>query len=396
MHARIALVFLLCGAPLAGAQSTDQPGPWTVGWRDVVFQDTIFGEGQIRGRMYYPALSTAENAPADPSGGPYFLSGFMHGYLGSPDGYDLLCTHLASWGFVVASTGTETGIFPDVYQYARDTRSFLHWVEQESQDPGSWLFGMTGPGDWACSGHSMGGGTLPLLTFYEPRVRFIVPLEPGDGDAFGHTAMQNFTGAVQFLAGSADGIVPPAVVRAWFADTGAARRSFYHEAIGMGHFGPTDTPGIGGSMSGADEARLSRRLLTAFLLAEMRGEEDLYVELLGEGIAGEPMDFEARCQEPPLWARLSAQVPQNLAVGVAGTPGARVALAWSLTPASVNTRFGLLGLDLNAATVFFRGGAGATGAAEAYLPVNPAWSGQIVYLQGFAGRLSRTGALAFP
>ena len=80
-------------------------GPHAVAFRDVSFVDPV--QGGVQGRVYYPA---ADGEP-DPSDGPYPLVGMMHGWLGQTFMYDQICTEVASWGFVVASTNTETGLF---------------------------------------------------------------------------------------------------------------------------------------------------------------------------------------------------------------------------------------------------------------------------------------------
>jgi hypothetical protein len=219
------LLFFLTCLPVI-AQEIEDPGPYPVGWRDVTFVDKIFGQGTITGRMYYPALSAGHMADPDPSSGPYPLVGFMHGWLSSPDMYDNLCTHIASWGFVVASTGTETGFFLDMDQFARDTRSFLHWVDSESNEPGSWLFGMAWDGDWAASGHSMGGGTLSFLIGIEPRVRTIVGLQ-ALFTAKGVDNMRDYTGNPYQIAGEVDMLVPWETVHDWFVEAVSARHNVF-------------------------------------------------------------------------------------------------------------------------------------------------------------------------
>ena len=201
MRIAILLLSALVLAPAASAAIED-PGVLPVGWRDISFDDDIFGQGTILARIYYPALDAGRDTPADPSQGPYPLIAFQHGYLGEPRDYDDLCTHLASWGVLVASTGTETGFFADVDQYARDTRSLLHWVDRESGDSQSWLHAMAWDGDWGASGHSMGGGTLGLLIGIEPRVRTIVGLQSAGPEGEGADHMRAFTGIAAQVAGS--------------------------------------------------------------------------------------------------------------------------------------------------------------------------------------------------
>jgi hypothetical protein len=369
-------------APALSAQAIEDPGPFIAGWRDVTFDDVIFGQGIITGRMYYPALSAGQGAAADPSGGPYPLTAFQHGWLGRPSNYDLLCEHIASWGFVVASTGTETGLFPNTDQYARDTRSFLHWVEAEAGNPSSWLTGMTGSGDWAAAGHSMGGGTLALLIGIEPRVRTIVGLQSASSGNTGVQNMQVFTGNAFQVAGEVDWIVPPATVYDWFREADSARRNVFFLVEGMGHTGCLDDPSNSEPLPGPEQHRMHRRLVTGLLRAETFADESLFADILGEGIAVEPLRFQSDCRIPPFWSRISTFQTGNLVAGLAGKGGANAFLACSLVPASITTPYGQLGLDPGSATVFHAAPLKLLGWHEEILPIQPAWSGQILYLQG--------------
>lgn len=389
-------LLLLLGVPF---QAVEDAGPHLAGWRDVVFQDAIFGQGTIQARVYYPALVAGQGAAADPGAGPFRLVGFQHGWLGSPADYDDLCSHLASWGMVVASTGTETGLFPDTAQYARDTRSLLHWAEAESAAPSSWLAGMIESGTtWAVAGHSMGGGTLSLLIGIEPRIATIVGLQAADADAPGAANMGAFAGAAFWIAGSRDWVVRSRTVYDWFDRARSARRDLFWEVQGMGHTGCTDTPPGNEPLPGPEQHRLHRRLVAGLLRAELHGEEDLYRELVGQGFAGEPAVWRSRCASPPLWAVLDVG---GVAIehGLAGVHGSGAALAWSLVPASISTVYGVLGLSPSDLTVSFQGILPGAGTIAVSLPVQSSWSGRTLYLQGLAltplgpGALSRTAPL---
>ena len=383
----------------ARAPAIEDPGPHPAGWRKVSFDDRIHGQGRISARIYYPALSAGQGAAADPAAGPYPLVAFMHGWLGDPSNYDGICLHLASWGFLVSSTGTETGLFPDTQQFARDTRSLLAWTEAESADPASWLAGMADGGDWSAAGHSMGGATLSLLIGIEPRIRVTVGLQPAF-ESSGVPAVQSFTGRMFQVAGSADWVVPAATVHRWFEEAHSAQRKVYFEVQGMGHLGCVDNPPGSEPLPGPEQHRLHRRLLAGILRAEVEGEENLYADILGEGIAVEPVRIESGCIDPPFWARESLFQADSIAAGLGGAAGNSSGLAWSLAPAAIPTPYGLLGLDISAGAVFDTAILGSTGVRESLLPVDPAWSGRTLFLQGIAlagpgaGRLTRTAEAA--
>ena len=103
----------------------------------------------------------------------------MHGWIEPASDYDRFCTHLASWGFVVISNDTETALlFVKMQRQAKDTRALMQWVEDESQDTASWLYGMTDNLPWSSCGHSMGGGVAALFAGTFPsRVRQLITVE---------------------------------------------------------------------------------------------------------------------------------------------------------------------------------------------------------------------------
>jgi len=404
------LPFLLvaCGGALAaplGAQEPDQPGPHLAGWRDIQFVDAHYGRGTIQARVHYPATSAGQGAPADPASGPYPLVAFMHGFFGQPSDYDNLNNHLASWGFVVVSIGTQLGITGSMPPEALDTQALLQRAEDMSNDPATWLVGMVRNGDWAASGHSMGGGACFYLVGYEPRVRTIVPLEPYRGASIGGFAgsvgfNRTFTGSVHLIAGEVDTTVPwDSHVLEYWNNGLATGRNLFTRVTGMGHLGPVDFPPNNEPLAGAEQHRLHRRMLTATLRAEMLGLEDLYVEAFGEGAAGEPIEQIVDCARPALWALPSETTTTNLVTGLLGNPRDTRAFAWSLSTASIQTQYGTLGLDLSQGAVFGRGTAGGRGKAEVLLPVRAAWSGRTVYVQGLStpgGALTRVAAIAIP
>ncbi len=390
----------------APAQLPEDPGPHLVGHSNTSFQDQFYGRGFVQGRIYYPATAAGQDTPADPGSGPYPLIGFQHGWLGSPNNYDHLCTHIASWGFVVASIGTETGIFGQMQSEAADTQALMEWVVYESGNPMSWLGRMIKSGPWGAAGHSMGGGALMYLIELEPRIEVIVPLQPYNdsglgGSAQGRQNLAQWEGSAHFIAGQLDTTVPPSTqVYPYFQLADLARRNVYTQVQGMGHGGPTDNPPNNEPLSASEQSRVHRRLVAGVFRAELKGEEDLYLQILGEGADNQPFLQQSDVAETMLWVG-DSNTAGNLAVGAASRPGNTIAMAWSLTPGSVATQYGELGLDPGAMTVFFQANAGPPGFAEELLPVAPLWSGLNLYLQAVGadrsgGLLSRTAVVQIP
>lgn len=397
--ASILLALLLAPLP----QGPADPGPHLVGIRDLDAVDQRFGQGAVDCRIYYPATVAGFDTPADPSGGPYDTVNMMHGFLGSADGLDDLSSHIASWGFVVISTDTNRGFFPDTADYARDSRALLWWVEDQAQDPQSFLSGMVDPGgDWAAVGHSMGGGTLGELVGIESRVRTIIGLQAAD-NRIGEANIDLYDGSSYWIAGSVDFIVRPSTVRDWYvqaADRGL--RDTYFLVEGMGHTGPLDNPPNNEPLPGAEQAREHRRLVGGLIRMEIRDEYELAEELFSESIPGDPTSRECANFDPVVWARPDAPGTTLIALGGAGRQFGGMAFAWSPAPAQQSTRFGLLGIDAAQALQVAQGPGGSSGVLEPPAVVAAGSSGTTLYVTAIAigagrsARLGNTVAVAVP
>jgi len=130
--------FLLVLAGPAQAQLPESEGPYSAEVRNIQFEDTQFDRKQIRARVYWPTLREGDEKASETPFGPFPLVGFMHGWTGSPWHYDALSLHLASWGFIVASIGTETERDGNLKDEARDTQALMHWIASRSEEPEVW------------------------------------------------------------------------------------------------------------------------------------------------------------------------------------------------------------------------------------------------------------------
>lgn len=374
-------LFLWCGADASAVEIEDM-GPYAVGSVDVSFEDTNFDRGTIVGRVFYPAQEAGWGTEPNTADGPYPLVGFQHGWLCSPSDYDELCSHLASWGFLVVSTGTETGFFASGSRLALDTRSFLHWAEDESGDPSSWLSGLAADGPWGASGHSMGGGALGNLIGAEPRVRTIIGLQSAGASSGGDDNMRNYTGNGFQIAGSVDAICRPATVRTWFEYADIARRNTYYEVQGMGHTGCFDSPPNNEPLDGEEQHRLHRRLVTGIFRAEMKGEENLYFDILGQGLADEPVEREMENRNPPFWVQAVDGDPGCFDVGIGGRPGFAGIGGMSPNSGETESRYGVVGLDLDEVQVVFNERMGSVGWTGGRACVDPDWGAGDLFFQG--------------
>jgi len=388
---------------LAAPQGVDEPGPHAVGFRDLLVQDQRFGQGVVDSRIYYPAVAAGQGTVADAAAGPYPLVNMMHGFLGSADGLDGLSTHIASWGFVVISTDTNRGFFPNTADYARDSRALLWWVEDQAQNPNHWLSGMVTTGsEWAAAGHSMGGGTLGELVGIEPRVRTIIGMQAAaNGAAEG--AIDGFEGNAYWIAGSVDNIVRAATVHEWFSRAaGNGRHDSYFLVEGMGHLGPSDNPPNNEPLAGAEQSRQHRRLLGGLLRLEMKGEDGLAPEIFSEQTIGDPIGRECAHFAPLVWAEAQGGGSTLVTLGTAARQNGAAAIAWSPAPDQRLTTFGLLGIDAGQAQRVFSGSGSFPGILEPPAVSAAGFSGQTLWVTAVAlgaGRspqLGNTVAIAIP
>ena len=116
--------------------------------------------------------------------------------------------------------------------------------------------------------------------------------------------------------------------------------------------------------------------------------------LHGAGTAGEPIDHDASCIDPPLWAASHPTQADALAIGVAAKTGALALVGWSLAPAALTTPWGILGLDLNQGGVLYSLTTDSNGIVELVQPSLGALAGTPVHLQALALAPSGNGALS--
>lgn len=386
-------------APIA-ANDFDQPGAFTIGWTDISFQAP--STTTIQGRIYYPALAAGQDAQVDPSEGPFKLVGMIQGANGAPDFYDELCTHVASWGFVVASIrgGSASAQFLGAW-----TGELLIWMDAQNTVPGAMFEGMVAPAPWAAMGHSRGGAALSFLVKNETRVRAIMGFEAADRrlDAETRKTFRDYDGSVLAVAGDNDNVTPPSIVFSWYRRPQLTPRKTYQEIVGGGHRGPVDldlTPTEEDPLSNVEQQRIHFKLAVAFLVAEFVGQENAWNDILGQGGTSEPLVGKSNLEEPALWVG-PFTTASTFSVGLGGSALDYGVLAASPRPASIATAFGTLGLDpVGLAVVGQMGPLGTTATLEINIPTL-ALTGLDVWLQGISlrtpgGKLTRSVSVRVP
>lgn len=391
----------LVASSLLHAQDYEAPGPHAVGWRD--HTQPLVGGGPIVNRVFYPALVDGAGTDAEVLGGPYPLVGLIHGAGWGPDEYDVLCTHVASWGYVVASLGDIPPAVESVENMASEMHDLLRWMELQDGLASSPYFELVSDDAWSVIGSSKGGGASEHVVGLEPRIRNLALLEPlWVSTPTALASLGAWTGSGLFVAGEVDQINPPAEVQAVHDSASKARRRAYVEILGAGHFGAIDEFGpIGAQLPHAQQNLLHRALVTGFLEAEVRGREDAYHRILGTAVATDPFVQESTCVLPPFWVVEQHPGPGTLTLGLGGAPGDVAVVASAASPASIPTPFGLLGLE--PATTVLVGSAvlDGSGVLELEVPLPPgagspvAFPAQSIVVSSYAV-LSRTDLVTVP
>lgn len=271
-----ALVLLLGLAAWPGqvSEAADYaaPGPFGAGWQQVTVSRP--GGGSFTARLFYPATTTAQGALYDASAAPYPVISFGHGFFTSRSYYQSTLEHLATWGYFVIATESETGLWPNHSNYADDLLSCLTYLENAGANPASWLFGQVDAAHFGLSGHSMGGGASILAAARDARVAAVANLAAAETNPSAETAMASVHVPIRLIVGSDDGIVDPSSTRAMY-DNGHAPRQFANIQGGW-HCGFLDSNNLfcdSGSMSRANQLQRTRRLLTEFFNLYLKGEQ---------------------------------------------------------------------------------------------------------------------------
>jgi dienelactone hydrolase len=289
------LVSLIYG--LAACSETSSPpaayrdaGPWEAGVTTLVLADRMVevwypvDPGDETGELdaYYirdalpeafdallpqeinPAFVTDAYRDARASNeGPFPLVIFAHGFASFRNQSTFLTTHLATWGFVVASAdylerglASVLGEQPDPQLEDTElTRMVVSLLAAENEREGGPLEGRVSTDRIAITGHSAGGGTS-IRFGGEPDVVTYIPLSAG-ASSDGTVELPDKPSL--WLAGAIDAVVEPERTENAFAAASAPARFVLIED--MGHLGPSDICAIGESGGGVVQIALDAGLL---------------------------------------------------------------------------------------------------------------------------------------
>ena len=259
------------------------PGPHAVGTRTVSV--TVAPGRTYQATLFYPATAPGgSEAPLDPTAAPYPAVAFGHGFLQSVSSYASTLSHLASWGFILIAPASESGLFPNHSQFADDLRDCLTWLTWENDNPDSFLFGGVNTASFGVSGHSMGGGASLLAASRDARILTVANLAAAETNPSAIAAMSLISRPVQLIAGSQDGITPPANHQIPMYTAANPPRQLPMIQGGW-HCGFQDSSFAFGCDSGslprAEQLAVTRRLLTTWFLLYLQGDEARWYEVWG-------------------------------------------------------------------------------------------------------------------
>jgi len=197
--------------------------------------------------------------------GPFPLVLFAHGFASYRNQSTFLTTHLASWGFVVASVdylerglASVLGQQPDPQLEDTElTRMVVSLMAAENERAGALLEGRVSTDRIAITGHSAGGGTA-IRFGGEPDVVTYIPLSAATSS---DNPVELADKPSLWIAGDIDGVVDPERTITSFEAASMLNAPARLVLIdNMGHLGPSDICAIGDSGGGVVQIALDAGL----------------------------------------------------------------------------------------------------------------------------------------
>lgn len=281
------LLFALLASPAAWADLSDS-GPYGAGWKSVTV--TRPNSTTFTARLFYPAITSGQNAVYDGSAAPYPAISFGHGFLQAVSQYQSTLQHLAAWGYFVIASDSEGSLFPNHQNFANDLRYCLTYLEQENQSAASMLFGQVNTARFGMSGHSMGGGCSILATSSDTRVKALANLAAANTTPSAIAVMPNVMVPVSLICGSNDTVVPVSSNGQLMYNAGGPARQLPVIAGGF-HCGFTDASFIGcdsGTITRSAQLAITRRLLTAFFNLYLKSDQTEWAQVWGPSALSDP------------------------------------------------------------------------------------------------------------
>ncbi len=311
-------------AQTAGAHADS--GPFTTGWREVIVLRASGGD--FAAMVYYPAAAPAGlNAPLHAGAAPYPAISFGHGYQQPVATYSSTLRHLATWGFIViAPRSYENSVLPSHSQFADDLRDSLTYLATQNGISTSPFFRAVNVNRFGASGHSMGGGASLIAGDRDPRILAIANMAAAETIPSAVSAMSGITMPVRLIAGSSDGIVPPATNQEEQFNAGNAPKQA-PLILGGSHCNFQDYSAFSffcdtGLIPKDEQLAITRALLTAWFLLYLRDDPALWLDVWGPA---------PRAQDQPLFLGDDGITLAPAAASVSAQAGQVITLTFNMT-----------------------------------------------------------------
>ncbi len=116
------------------------PGSFSWGERSVTVPRP--GGGSETAKLYYPAESQGTGTPLSSTGGRFPVITFAHGFAATTAFYDSFCRHLATRGYLVIATDSQSINFnPNRLRYIEDVKATISYMIDQDTTSGSFLQG---------------------------------------------------------------------------------------------------------------------------------------------------------------------------------------------------------------------------------------------------------------
>jgi len=276
------------------ALSTLAASAYEIGHTSTTYLDPARDNRQVGVEIYYPALTAGDDVPvAPPPAGGFPPLAFGHGYLMAYDDYDYVGTALVPFGYILALSRTEGGLFPSHEEFGKDLAFLVRKIQQEGANPASLFYGAVAA-TGAVMGHSMGGGASVLAAAEDPAITAVANLAAAETNPSAIAAAAGITAPALMFAGSNDCVAPPSQhqipiyealgsgCKALVTVTGGSHCQFaeYDYLCGLGEAG-CPPPGLTRAEQHAIVVQLLRPWL-AFVLRDDAGAWAEYQALLAE------------------------------------------------------------------------------------------------------------------
>lgn len=281
-HAFLLLIFSAYFSIIRAQSDPGINGAFPQGW----YSETISRDGRnMNCRIYYPAFSDGENAPADTISGPYPVVAFGHGFFMQTSYYISLYRRLASHGFIVIApqfSDTRHG------ELGRDLIYCLGFIQTSSATPGNRLYGIADPSKKGVSGHSMGGGASLLATTYDSTITIAAPLAAAETNPTIIGTIQNSRSYIYLISAQNDGITPPATTQIPMYNNSPGNKGLltikggnHTKFMDTGIFDFTDPNGY---LSRTKQIYLSQKYLTAAFKLFLYEDKSYWKYVFGDSV----------------------------------------------------------------------------------------------------------------